>query len=125
MAEPFVPSGSWCARLEFVNGLESITTEYAYTGEPCPSGWWLLLPKDQADALTSAYLAALNGGNTPQFSTAEVAALKYQAANPSPFNLSISDGAYVGGAIVATWAVAWGLRALVQVLGVADGNQQE
>lgn len=87
---------------------------------------FIIMETGEFNTLIAAAQQGGSGGTTsPQFTEAEVAALKWQAANPSPFNLSISDGALVGGAIVATWAVAWGVRQLVQTLGVADGNQQE
>ena len=73
------------------------------------------------------FVAASAGTETPpavdSFTAAEVAALKYQAANPSPFNLSMSDGALVASAICATWAVAWGVRQLVRALSV-DGEKE-
>ncbi|MBU0916964.1 MAG: hypothetical protein KKD97_11505 [Gammaproteobacteria bacterium] len=90
----------------------------------CPRGWVVIQSQDFRD-IYAASQAGGSPGVTQQFTETEVAALKWQAANPSPFNLSIPDGALVGGAIVATWAVAWGLRQLVQTLGVSDGNSSE
>lgn len=55
------------------------------------------------------------------FSDAEIAQLKYQAANPSPLNLSPAEGAQVGGAIVLTWAAIFAVRALIRALNV-DGD---
>jgi len=91
----------------------------------CSRGWVVIQSQEFQDIYLASQAGGGSTGTTQQFTEAEVAALKWQAANPSPFNLSIPDGALVGGAIVATWAVAWGLRQLVQTLGVADGNQQE
>lgn len=69
-----------------------------------------------------AFVAGAASGGAPQFTAQEIAALKFQAANPSPFNLSISDGALVSGAIVGTWAVAWAARQFVRALG-SDGEE--
>ena len=87
------------------------------------------MPSDiWASALQSgALLTGASGAPTPtpssiQFTAEEVAALKFQAMNPSPFNLSISDGALVSGAIVGTWAVAWAARQFVRALG-SDGEE--
>lgn len=63
-----------------------------------------------------ALLKSGAGGASAQFTSEEISALKYQAANPSPFNLSIVDGSYVAGAVAATWALAWVLRTLVKTL---------
>lgn len=43
----------------------------------------------------------------------------------SPFDLGVTEGALVASAVVATWALAWGLRQLVRALGVADGDRSE
>lgn len=91
----------------------------------CSRGWVVIQSYEFQSIYDASQGSGGSSGSTTQFTETEVAALKWQAANPSPFNLSVSDGALVGGAIVATWAVAWGLRQLVQTLGVADGNQQE
>lgn len=90
----------------------------------CSRGW-VVIQSHEFQAIYNASQTGTGGTTSPQFTETEVAALKWQAANPSPFNLSIPDGALVGGAIVATWAVAWGLRQLVQTLGVSDGNSSE
>jgi len=57
MAE-YVPWG-WCVKLEFVNGLESITTEYQYNNQPCAPGYWAAFPSDQMAALVTSYREAL------------------------------------------------------------------
>lgn len=89
---------------------------------------WVVIESGQFATIYQASVSGGTGGTgstSPQFTQEEVTALKYQAANPSPFNLSISDGSLVASAIVATWAVAWGFRQLVKALGVIDGDLQE
>lgn len=39
------------------------------------------------------------------------------------FQLDAVGGAQIAGAILAVWAVAWGLRVAIQVLKFTDGNQ--
>lgn len=83
---------------------------------------WTVIKTSEFDALR---LAADSGGTTsPQFTTEEVAALKYMAANPSPFNLSVEDGYLVSGSIVGVWVVAWAFRALYLTLR-SDGEPTE
>lgn len=113
----FSPSSDWLATAGNWEQMDA----YATCNRP-----YIIMETGEFNTLVAAAQQGGSGDTTsPQFTETEVAALKWQAASPSPFNLSISDGALVGGAIVATWAVAWGLRQLVQTLGVADGNQQE
>lgn len=38
-----------------------------------------------------------------------------------PFQLSLAEGAQIASAILAVWAVAWGIRTLIRVLN-SDGN---
>lgn len=38
----------------------------------------------------------------------------------SPFALSLSEGSIIGAAIIAVWATAWGIKALVQTLGSGE-----
>lgn len=83
---------------------------------------WTVIKTSEFDALR---LAADSGGTTsPQFTTEEVTALKYMAANPSPFNLSVEDGYLVSGSIVGVWVVAWAFRALYLTLR-SDGEPTE
>ena len=69
------------------------------------------------------FIAVAQGAQAPQpgetagFTASEIQALKYQAANPSPFNLSISDGSLIAGSVAAVWAFAWVLRQVVAALG--------
>jgi len=103
--------------------------EHMYGDSYSCSRGWVLIPSDYwQGALQSG--AVLTGTGTPSggsgsapalFTVEEVAALKYQAANPSPFNLSISDGLQVSGAIAAAWALGWVLRAFIQALNT-DGE---
>jgi hypothetical protein len=55
---------------------------------------------------------------TGQFTAAEVQALKIQAASPSPFNLSYSEGGAIAAAVVAVWALAWGIRSSVKTINL-------
>lgn len=41
---------------------------------------------------------------------------EYASWTASAFSLSAEDGAALGGAIVAAWCVAWGIRALYMVI---------
>lgn len=125
MAVPAL-SNVWC--VEFQSGADWYSPanagqfEQVFTPFDC-GRTWLIVHRDDWSAL----LAAAGGADSApsQFTAEEVTALKWQAANPSPFNLSISDGSLVASAIVATWAAAWGFRALVKALGVLDGEEKE
>ncbi|MFE8645284.1 hypothetical protein ACFX58_09405 [Sphingomonas sp. NCPPB 2930] len=41
------------------------------------------------------------------------------------FNLSVEDGALITGAILVVWAVAYGFRAVLQVLNSGGNNPSE
>jgi hypothetical protein len=52
---------------------------------------------------------------------------EYSAVSQSPLNLTPEQGALIGSAILLTWAMAWGWRALEQVIsddGVSSQNDQ-
>ena len=112
---------AWCAN--FASGADwfavgSDTPAIDALGT-CTSAY-VIIQTSEYNLIRDGYASFVSGGTTPtvsQFTTEEVAALKYQAANPSPFNLSISDGSVVAGAVAATWAVAWACKALVRALG--------
>lgn len=99
----------------------SNTTIWAGSAEPlgdvCNRGY-VVISTDAYNAFTSG-----SGGGVSQFTAQEVAALKYQAANPSPFNLSIEDGYLVAGAVLSVWIAAWCAKALVMALR-SDGLSQ-
>ena len=42
-----------------------------------------------------------------------------------PLQLSSAEGAIIASAILAVWAVGWGIRMLIQTLKSSDGNNQE
>lgn len=121
----------WCVDFPSSSGWYSDPGNFEHmygSSYSCTRGW-VVMPADiWASALQSgAVLTGASGAATPtpsnsQFTVEEVAALKFQANNPSPFNLSISDGALVSGAIVGTWAVAWAARQFVRALG-SDGEE--
>lgn len=93
----------------------------------CSRGWVVI----QSGQFQGIYNASVSGGTggtggstSPQFTAEEVAALKYLASNPSPFNLSVEDGYLVAGSIVGVWVVAWAFRALYLTLR-SDGEPNE
>lgn len=94
---------------------------------PCARSW-VFISRNEFEALVSAVGTGGTGGTggttSPQFTTEEVAALKYMATNPSPFNLSVEDGYLVSGSIVGVWVVAWAFRALYLTLR-SDGEPTE
>lgn len=51
----------------------------------------------------------------PVFTTEEVAALKYQAANPSPFVMSLSEGALLVSAVLGVWGIGVAVRELRRI----------
>ena len=59
---------------------------------------------------------------TPYYANCEIESFGVRSG---PFDLSTTEGALVGSAVVATWALAWGLRQLVRALGIADGEKTE
>lgn len=95
-----------------------------------PGGSWDAMASGSFDCarayviVDASEFEALQAGQQPNAFTAdEVASLKYMAANPSPFNLSMSEGTLVAGAVAATWAVAWAVRQLVRALNT-DGEKE-
>lgn len=93
---------------------------YGSASFSCARTWTVIKTADFV-----ALQASASGGTTsPQFTTEEVSALKYMAANPSPFNLSVEDGYLVSGSIVGVWVVAWAFRALYLTLR-SDGEPTE
>lgn len=42
-----------------------------------------------------------------------------------PLQLTAAEGALIASAILAVWAVGWGIRVLIQTLKSSDGNQSE
>ena len=42
-----------------------------------------------------------------------------------PLQLSAAEGASIAGAILAVWAIGWGIRMLIQTLKISDGIQSE
>lgn len=115
----------WCAQFgeapDYWLSSPGTFEQYGSSSFSC-SRQWTVIKTSEFDALR---LAADSGGTTsPQFTTEEVAALKYMAANPSPFNLSVEDGYLVSGSIVGVWVVAWAFRALYLTLR-SDGEPTE
>lgn len=106
MAE-YVPSDVWCDRLANQNGVWVIAEEKVYVSGQCSGAdWWVFLPPGEYSNLVAAYKASLSGASSSQFTAEEVQALKYQAANPSPFNLTLEEGALIASAILGVWGVA-------------------
>ena len=88
----------------------------------CARGWVVM----QSHEFQAIYNASQSGGSigtTQQFTEAEVVALKYQAANPSPFNLTLEEGAQIAVAILGVWAIAVCWRELAAF--VRGGNSEE
>lgn len=88
----------------------------------CNRGWVVI----QSQQFLDVYNASQGGGSTgttQQFTEAEVLALKYQAANPSPFNLTLEEGALIASAILGVWGVAVCWRELAAF--VRGGNSEE
>lgn len=74
---------------------------------------WYLLPRADAIALVNAANSS-SGMPDTTFTASEIAALKYQAANPSPFNLPLAEAALIGSAVLAVWAFAAGIKAIAR-----------
>lgn len=121
---------TWCATFAsgadwFASGAETPAIDALGS---CASPY-VILETGEYNVIRDGYVAFTSGGGstthppapTGQFTVEEVAALKYQAANPSPFNLSIQDGSLVAGSIAAIWALGWVLRAFVQAINT-DGE---
>lgn len=125
----YQPYNMYCVRFEYVNGAETIVEEVGWT-EQCPAGWYLSMPPDQYVALLTAYrdvLSVANGsgstGGSASFTAVEIQALKYQAANPSPWNLSISDGFLVASSVLGVWAIGYCWRSIINFF--SGGYSQE
>jgi hypothetical protein len=85
---------------------------------------WYLLPRADAIALVNAANAS-SGGTTSDttFTAQEVAALKYQAANPSPWALSLGDGALVASAVLGCWVLAVCIREIARAFSSGDSSE--
>lgn len=96
---------------------------YQYGG--CQGRQYVLMEAGTLDALISAAGDGSGGAASApaQFTADEVTALKYQAANPSPFNLSFGDGALIAIAVLAVWAIAVGWKQLAALF--SGGNSSE
>jgi len=123
-AETYDPSNTYCELFaqDPDNGRYYIVEDPPWT--PACGHPWVTVRADKFLTLVEAFEGS-SGGTTspPQFTADEVAALKYQAANPSPFNLSIPDGSLVSGAVAATWALAWVLKQIVRAINT-DGDKE-
>lgn len=122
-AETYDPSSTYCELFaqDPDNGRYYIVEDPPWT--PTCGHPWVTVRADKFLSLVEAYEGTGSGSASSQFTADEVAALKYQAANPSPFNLSIPDGSLVSGAIAGTWALAWVLKQLVRALNT-DGEKE-
>jgi hypothetical protein len=67
----------------------------------------------RSDALAVLEAAANSGTNQPVTPTSS-----------NPFDLSISEGSQVAGAILAIWAVAWSIKQIVRAIN-QDGDSSE
>lgn len=118
-------SGVGCVSIGYNNTTEERT--YALNGYWNPSSCYdqVLMPHTEFRAIVEA---AGSGASSPEpstsaFTEAEVVALKYQAANPSPFNLSIDDGVTVSYLMLLAFAIAWGFRVLARSLSPATNDE--
>ncbi|CAH0352815.1 hypothetical protein [Aquabacterium sp. CECT 9606] len=96
--------------------------EGAWSSGSC-YGQVLVIAGEYGDLVAAAGGVSAPSTPTAQFTEEEVTSLKYQASNPSPFNLSIPDGTLVSGAIAGTWALAWVIKQLVRALNT-DGEKE-
>lgn len=85
---------------------------------------WVSVPEPVFNLILSDAQSGGSSGSsgTSGFTSEEIAALKYQAANPNPFNLSISEGGALSVAIVTLWALAWGIRSVTKTIN-HDGGE--
>lgn len=107
-------SGVGCVAIGYNNTTEERT--YALSGYWNPSSCYdqVLMPHSEFRAILEA---AGSGASAPEpstsaFTEAEVVALKYQAANPSPFNLTVQDGTEIGFLMLSCFAAAWAIKQL-------------
>lgn len=122
---------AWCSGITYnVSGYTWAVSSYVHyaegacTGFTSDNGVWVTIPLSDFEQIlfdANAYNGASSSG---AFTSSEITALKYQAANPSPWNLSVEDGYLVSGAIVGVWVVAWTFRALYLTLR-SDGYPTE
>lgn len=80
----------------------------------CTRGWVVI----QSFEFYPLNPALSSSGST--FTTAEVAALKYQAANPSPFNLSLEEGGLIAAAVLGVWGLGAAIRAIASTISGSD-----
>jgi hypothetical protein len=71
-------------------------------------------------AKPATQILAINNNTT--CSATETVALTMQEwqTQDSPFRMSLSEGAIIGGAILAVWATAYGIKALVRTIGSGE-----
>lgn len=90
-------------------------------------GWFLgsqaaEAPQDYHCQFVLQTQAEFGSGNpsVSSFTAEEIAALKNQAANPSPFNLSLEEGALVAGAVLGVWGIGACWRLLASYFSAGD-----
>jgi len=106
---------SYCSNVEYgVQGYTWAVGAYQYYDTTCTSAGyeWVTLPVSSFDSILSKARAYEAQGSTPQTS-----------ASNGPFDLSISDGGLISGAVAGVWALAWVLRQLRAALDT-DGEKE-
>lgn len=131
-------SQSFCFTVNTNTGEAFTATDGGYAVYGCPYGSYVSMTYSQFAAWIAASgcdnngLCSFSGSSgssggttttTPQFTADEVTALKYQAANPSPFVLSMSDGGLISGAVSLVWISGWAIRQLTRALNT-DGEKE-
>lgn len=89
----------------------------------CSRGWVVIESGQFQGIYNASQSQGGSTGTTQQFTEAEVVALKYQAANPSPFNLTLEEGALIASAILGVWGIAVCWRELAAF--VRGGSSEE
>ena len=127
MAFADLAAGGWCADADGSGGFtnwRAVALPSDCVDSTSGTGTWWFAHLSQAQSLQT-YVVGLetSGTATPQFTADEVTALKFQANNPSPFNLSLSDGGLISGAVALVWITGWAFKKFVQALNT-DGAKE-
>ncbi len=71
-------------------------------------------------AKPSHQILSINNNTTCQSTESVVLTYQEWQTQDSPFRLSLSEGAIIGGSILAVWATAYGIKKLVQSIGSGE-----
>lgn len=103
---------------------DATTSERVYTvlGPYVPGGCYdqVLIPAAAFQPILDA--SGSTSSSTSAFTSDEIAALKYQAANPSPFNLSLEEASVILAAVLGVLGIGYCWRSIARFVSAGDSS---